>query len=130
MTTYGGYVYLFTSAFTPMTANTPVPLYDAGALTHEILPNGSFVAGVYFDTGSYVDDATISIGWSGNNDGVVPASAGITTTTLNTTGQSYVPSGTVPAVNADTPLTIMTSGNVTSGQINLVIAYQAYSLFP
>ncbi len=125
-------IYSFIHAFAvaPFSANTPVALIDASALTQVSIDDGAFVDNVYFSTDTFPSNGILSIGWSGNTDGVVPAAVGISTDALTAGYVSYNPTNVLYAPIGSKSLVLNCDSNVASGRVSVIIKTAKYSDFP
>lgn len=125
---YYTFIHAFVNA--PFTASTPIALTDASALTQVVLADGMYVDAVYFDQSNLSSNGTISIGWSGNTDGVVPSSAAITAVELNAGKLAFNPSNKCLSPIGNQNLVVTSDSNITSGTINLIIKAIDYASIP
>lgn len=123
--------YFYSVSFTncPFTAGVSYSMTDQALSTPVVIPQGSYISRVYFNTGTFSSNATLSVGWSGNTDAIVPASAGVTTNTLNNVGIQYIPGGVTQFTSQDQTILLTSDSNVTSGSVGVVIEYIGFGNF-
>lgn len=114
----------------PFTTGVPFALNNITSFDPVVIPTGAFVTKIFVDTASFPSAGTLSVGWSGDNDAILPASAGVTTTMLGTSGVLYRPPALGYAATADQTVTAMFDSNIASGQLNVGIEYIPFANVP
>lgn len=117
----------------PVSASTPSALLNPATLTTVSIPVGALVTAIYLHAGAAItadSNSTISVGYTGNTDAILPASAACTTNTLNAGDVRYPVAGLMSSLDSTKGLMLNSSANITAGQIQCVISYTAWGNLP
>ena len=122
--------FMQTTNYATMTANTDYDLIDTSTSVASIVPAGSIIRSIWLRANSALTSgATLKIGFTGDNEAIIPAALSITTDDVNAADVEYAPSGPKSALGSNSSLVINPSITISSGQIFVYIEYNSYDDF-
>lgn len=103
-------------------------LIDPGTFNNAELPAGAMIRNIYVkQTGTLTSGVTLKLGVASNNEYFVPASAGMSTTDLNSNGYVvYYPVGLKYPLTSASEVVVNPSANC-AGSIEVFIRYELWN---
>ena len=90
-----------------------------------VLPVGALVRSIALNGVNLDSGANLSVGWNSNNDGLVPASVGVTSALVNAADQLYSRQGLSAAASGSYALRLYSSADI-NGTVNMIISYTLF----
>lgn len=98
------------------------PIIDFNTGAQMVIPANHILTAVYMRASHSISDlSTISVGWTGALNAIVPASLSITTTNLNSNDVGVFASTPQIAISGNKSLLLTSTAAVTSGTIKVIV---------